>query len=93
MIIKRLALGSIIAGGIFVIGCAPTTLDQNWRRSLETARYNQTLNPAAEKNLAPVTGLDGQSAANAVETYRKSFAGGEQRPPQDVKVPGIGMKP
>jgi len=92
MIYKRLALASIIAGGLFIIGCGPTMIDQNWSRSLETARFNQTLNPEAENNHAPVTGMDGQSAANVMDTYRKSFSETEQPSSYDVKLTGIGMK-
>ena len=42
-----------------------TLLDKNWGRSFETAKYNQTLDPEAGKNLAPVEGLDGKAAGFA----------------------------
>ena len=54
----------IIASACF--GCAQlnmadtkSQLDKNWGRSFESARYNQILNPEAEKNLEPVEGLAG----------------------------------
>ena len=46
-------------------------LDKNWGRSFEAAKYNQTLNPDAEKNLAPVEGLDGPVAERVMEGYKK----------------------
>lgn len=93
MTFKRLALASIIAGGLFVVGCGPTMLDQNWSRALETARYNQTLNPDAENNHAPVTGMDGPSAANIMDTYQKGFSPVEQQTGGDVKLTGISIQP
>jgi len=45
-------------------------LNSNWGRSFETQRYNQILNPEAGKDLAPVTGLDGQVAEKNMERYR-----------------------
>ena len=50
-----------------------TLLDKNWGRSVETAKYNQTLDPEAGKNLAPVEGLDGKAAGYAVDKYENSF--------------------
>jgi hypothetical protein len=50
-----------------------TLLDKNWGRSVETAKYNQTLDPEAGKNLAPVEGLDGQAAGYTVDKYENSF--------------------
>jgi hypothetical protein len=35
--------------------------------------FNQTLDPAAEKNLTPVYGMDGQAADKALQKYRKAF--------------------
>ncbi|MEJ2660728.1 MAG: hypothetical protein P8Z73_08400 [Desulfobacteraceae bacterium] len=93
MIIQRLFIGSLIAGAIVLSGCTgPSMLDQNWGRSVETARYNQTLNPQAGQNLEPVEGLDGHSAENALEAYRQSFKAGEESAGYDIKLTGIGMK-
>jgi hypothetical protein len=41
--------------------------------SHKLSKYNQILNPDAEKNLAPVEGMDGKAAHAAVEKYRKDF--------------------
>jgi PBP1b-binding outer membrane lipoprotein LpoB len=60
---------------IFVISaCAqPTRLEKDYGRSIKQAQSNQTLNPEAEKNLEPVTGLDGKAAQASIEKYRKAF--------------------
>ena len=41
--------------------------------SYQLQKYNQTLNPEAEKNQAPVTGMSGQAAQNASDKYQKGF--------------------
>ena len=50
-----------------------TLLDKNWGRSVETAKYNQILNPDAGKSLTPVEGLNGKAADNSVKKYENSF--------------------
>jgi hypothetical protein len=50
-----------------------TLLDQNWGRSVETAKYNQYLDPEAGKSLTPVEGLDGKAAGYTVDKYENSF--------------------
>jgi len=50
-----------------------TLLEKNWGRSVETAKYNQILNPDAGKNLTPVEGLDGKATDNSVKKYEDSF--------------------
>jgi hypothetical protein len=50
-----------------------TALDKNWGRSVETAKYNQIVDPEAGKNLKPVEGLNGVAAGHTVDKYEKSF--------------------
>lgn len=54
---------------ITCFGCAQfnladteSQLDRNWGRSFESVKYNQIVNPEAEKNLNPVEGLSGPYA-------------------------------
>lgn len=61
-------------------------LDKNWGRSFEATKYNQTLNPETEKNLAPVEGLDGSVAERVMEGYKK---GGDKK--KQAKPSGIGV--
>jgi hypothetical protein len=60
---------------IFCLGCVQksTQLEDNWGKSLETAKYRQMLNPDADKNLAPAVELDGKAAESVVEKYRGTF--------------------
>ena len=62
---------------VFLISaCAgPTRVDKNFGRSVKQARINQVLDPEAERNLEPVTGLDGKAANAGIEKYRMTFEG------------------
>ena len=67
MIKKSIALTMACAMLALFAGCSSsgpvyqeTLLDKNWGRSVESAKYNQILNPDAGKNLTPVEGLDDQ---------------------------------
>ena len=82
--IAVIALAALLA--IWILGCSAgnvsnplqteSQLDKNWGRSFEAAKYNQTLNPEAEKNLKPVEDLQGPSAERIMQGYEK---GGEQK--------------
>jgi len=58
---------------VVILGCAPTRLEMDYGTSYQLQKYQQTLNPQAAKNMAPVEGLNGQAAQNAVEKYQKGF--------------------
>jgi len=66
----------VIAMFCIAAGCAQplTRLDMDYGTSFKLAKFNQTLNPDAEKNLTPVSGLDGGAAQASIEQYRKDFA-------------------
>ena len=62
--------------GIFLISvsCAgPSRLEMDYGTSHKLAKFNQTLNPEAEKNLEPVTEFDGGAAQATIGRYRKGF--------------------
>jgi len=61
-------------------------LDKNWGRSFEAAKYNQTLNPEAEKNLAPAEGLDGSVAERVMEGYKKGVDEKKEAKPSGMGV-------
>ncbi len=50
-----------------------TALDRNWGRAVESAKFNQVLDPKAGGTDAPVEGLAGRPAGHAVEKYEQSF--------------------
>ena len=70
---KIMLLVGIIVAFSFVFGCVESRVAMDYGTSYQLQKYNQTLNPEAEKNTAPVTGMSGQAAQNAVDTYKKSF--------------------
>ncbi len=80
MLKKSLIIVGIIAAVSMVSACSGTdTLSQrNWGKSYETAKYNQMLNPDADKTLKPVDSLDGQAAENDLQRYRDGFKAKEQ---------------
>ena len=61
-------------------------LEKNWGRSFEAAKYNQTLNPEAEKNLAPVEDLEGPNAERIMESYKKGDEQKKQATPSGFGV-------
>lgn len=74
MLITFVATMAVLGGcGLKAPAERETMLDKNWGRSYEAAKQNQILNPDAANNLDPVVGLDGQSAENNMQKYRKSF--------------------
>jgi hypothetical protein len=76
---RETAWVGLIAVCLLVLGCGhaicePTPLDKNWGKSFERAKASQRLNPDAPGSLDPVTGLDGQAAANDMARYREAHA-------------------
>ncbi len=77
---KYLYLIGMIVALILTVGCAwqESKIAMDYGTSYQLQKYNQTLNPDAEKNLAPVTGMDGRSAQHAAEKYEKGSQKTEQ---------------
>jgi len=72
----RKCLVLIVLAGILLISVScvgPSRLAMDYGTSSKLAKFNQILNPEAEKNLAPVTGFDGGAAQAAIGKYRKGF--------------------
>ena len=82
---RVLAIFGVVSLCGFLLGCAtpqqaeqclglgPGAVERDYGISYRLAIFNQTLNPAAEKNLEPVEGFDGPAAKSALETYRTGF--------------------
>jgi hypothetical protein len=78
-IILILALLSFTIGSL--ISCAaPTRVEMDYGTSYKLQKFNQTANPEAEKNLAPVQGLDGQASSAAINKYHKEAEKQEKAP-------------
>ena len=83
MLKKSLIIFGIIVAVSMVSACSgtDTLLQRNFGKSLETAAYNQTLNPDADKTLKPVDSLDGQAAENGHQKYQDGFKVKEKKQP------------
>ena len=51
-----------------------SALESNWGRSIESAKYMQTKNPEASKNMKPVVGLEGPAAERVMKNYIEKSA-------------------
>jgi len=99
MIKRSLVLIGVVAMGLVLLGCAetnpferdyfagPSRLEKDFGRSFELQKVNQIADPDAEKDLEPVTGLDGKASQATIEKYRKEF---EKPAPPAPYVLGIG---
>ncbi len=70
---KIMIFVGLTAGFMLAAGCGMSRLEMDYGTSHKLAKYNQILNPEAEKNLKPVSGMDGQAAQNVMDAYRKGF--------------------
>lgn len=77
---KRTSLCLTLGAFLLAAACAgnnplreETALDRNWGRAVESAKFNQILDPKAGGTDAPVEGLAGRPASYAVEKYEQSF--------------------
>jgi hypothetical protein len=76
--LKRYGIHIVVVAAMAVFPgctCEKSNLTANWGRSFEMAKYNQTLNPEAGKNLEPVEGLNGWAADAVMAGYQDSFKG------------------
>jgi hypothetical protein len=78
--IKRrfLLLGGMILLFLLMSCAGPSRLEMDYGNSSKLSKINQIENPEAEKNIEPVSGLDGEAAQANTEKYRKDF---EKSPP------------
>jgi uncharacterized lipoprotein len=68
-------------------GCSTTpNYDKHFGDAVRQARLAMTINPNAGTNPDPATGIDGQSAQQAMTRYQASF----KAPPPVVNVINIG---
>jgi len=73
-----LCLGAVALLG--VLSCAgPTTIEQDYGRSVHNNLAQQVVNPRAALDPSPTVGLSPHAAANEMERYNKSFKGEEKK--------------
>ena len=73
---RGLGLAMLVAlGMVSLTGCVSrgAYIESTLGESMAQTKASQTLNPEASLNTDPVTGLDGQSATNAINSYEQSF--------------------
>ncbi|MEN8261896.1 MAG: hypothetical protein ABFR82_00320 [Nitrospirota bacterium] len=67
-------------------------LETDFGTSYKLQKFNQILNPDAEKNLAPVEGFNGRAAQKSVDKYLKKFASPQKDPVYSFSIGGAGKK-
>jgi len=85
-----LLIGLIVIFLISVSCVGPSRLEMDYGTSYKLAKFNQILNPEAEKNLEPVTGFDGGAAQAAIGQYRKGFQEKSVAPIYSINIGGLG---
>ena len=86
LVLKSIALAAVC----LLSACAQTSpqFDANFGNTVRAAVAQQTLNPDASANTAPISGMDGRAAREAVDRYQKSFTVPELQP--SVFTIGVG---
>ena len=87
MIKKTYLCIGLIAVFLIFTGCAGPRGEMDYGTSYKLAKFNQTLDSGAEKNLEPVTGFDSGAAKAVIDRYRKDF---EKPTPPPTYVLGVG---
>jgi len=84
------AFGAVFGAAASLAACAPTTpqFDAHFGEAVRLAMARQTIAPDAGANRDPATGIDGASARNAQDNYRKSFSAVPQTGAFTVGVSG-----
>ena len=86
----RIVFACLGIGVIMLSGCAvgPSRLEADYGESISLAKLNQTLDPTAQQNVAPVYGFDGKAAVGTLERYQTSF---EKPPPPPAFAISVGQ--
>lgn len=90
-IVKTPCISAAICGTLVAMsGCTSLTpnLDAQFGQSVSLIKAQQTLNPAAARNINPVSGLDGVAAKSGYDAYQKSYKTPE--PPSNAFSIGVG---
>ena len=80
--------------GIFLISVScvgPTRLEMDYGTSHKLSKFNQILDPEAEKNLKPVEGFDGVASEGTKERYDKGFEKEMKPPTYTLQIGGVAM--
>ncbi len=80
----------VLASILLITGCGMSRLERDFGTSQKLARFNQTFNPDAEKNLEPVKGLGGQAAHIVIEKYNRDFEKVSAAPVYSINIGNMG---
>ncbi len=84
-------IATLVGAALFVAGCGtPTRLETDYGTSYKLAIMNQTLDPKAEKNLEPVSGIQGPVAEKVLDKYGKEFEKPAPTPSYIINLGGAG---
>ena len=81
---------SVVLVAVFLTGCTASRVETDYGTSYKLARFNQTLDLEAEKNIEPVEGMEGRTSQKIVERYEKGFEKPVAATPSVVL--GLGVK-
>jgi len=83
----RLSIAAVLA--LLLPACAATTPENDARfgLSVRATLASQVADPAAVRNTAPVSGIDGRAARGALQRYENSFGKIEAAPAGSAFVP------
>jgi hypothetical protein len=90
---KLFALATLVTILSITTGCAQmqqSRLEQDYGTSAKLAKFNQILNPDADKNLEPVNGLSGNAAQENMKKYEKNFEKPAKEPVYTFSIGGGG---
>ena len=88
---EKLICIMVVVTILCLLACAgPTRVERDFGTSHKLAIFNQTLDPKAESNLSPVTGLNAQAEQLVMDKYIKSFEkSADKAPVYAITVGGI----
>ena len=86
----KIIIGLVIISFLSFTGCfSPTRLETDYGTSHKLSKFNQILNPEAEKDLKPVEGFDGTAAEATKEKYDKGFEKETKPPTYTLSIGGV----
>lgn len=88
----RLCFGWVCIILIFLVGCYPSALQQDYGQSWSYNLTVQVLNPTAGQDDTPATGLSPQAGQNVMESYNKTFEKKEETKVPTASVVQIGAQ-
>jgi hypothetical protein len=78
-LMARTLMGLGVVVLLAVAGCAPTTVEQDYGRSVHNNIAQQVVNPQAGFDASPAVGLPPTAAVNAMDHYNKTFKGEDKK--------------